>query len=117
MDIIPGLAKKYNVKLIDVAIQSDYHKRAEMPEDTYIEKSYCIGNEIILGVYSDPELRLVSFYHELGHALCEEGARNQYDKECRAWQHGFKLAKEDGIVFSAGTMNWCRQQLKACKDA
>jgi hypothetical protein len=115
MDIIVGLAKKYNVKVIDVSIQTDYYERVQMPEDTYIEKSYCNGNEIILGIYSSPEKCLAAFFHELGHMLCENGARNKYDEECRAWQHGFKLAKDENITFSEETIKWCRQQLSAYK--
>lgn len=115
MDLLIGYAKKYNVKLIDVAVQADYHERVEMPAETYIEKSYCTGNEIILGIYADPEIRLAAFFHALGESLSEVNARNKYDQECAAWQCGFRLAKENNIVFSEETIKWCRKQLSAYK--
>lgn len=112
MDLLVGYAKKYNVKLIDVAVTTDYHKTVNMPEETFIEHSCNIGDEIIIGLYNNPERRLVSFFHEVGHTLYEGDAKNKYDQECRAWQACFRLLKEEKIPVTEETTRWCREQLK-----
>lgn len=107
--LITKLALDRGVRLIDVRAEPDYHKRANMDPETFVNRSFCIGDEIVLGVYEDQELRLISFLHELGHIEAKAGGG--YENEQRAWECAFVLAEELGLRFSDKTLNWCQVQL------
>ena len=77
--MIQEIADKYGVKLYEVK-KGDKYCEAN-GEENYHNSSYCAGSiyckcgaggcdnnaEIWLGFYDDDELRLISFFHELGH--------------------------------------------------
>lgn len=107
--LITKLALDMGVRLIDVRAEPDYCERANMDPETFVDRSFCIGDEIILGVYEDQELRLVSFLHELGHIKAEVGGG--YENERRAWEWAGGFAEELGLRFSDKTLNWCQVQL------
>ena len=114
MNTYKRLAQKFNVKLIDVAADPDYIKRAGMDRDHYINASYIIGGEeVILGIYKDKELKLISFFHEIGHSRTNaQECTDLYEYEERCWKEGIKLARAEGIKFSEHALDWAKEQLK-----
>lgn len=89
-------------------------------EDSYTNCSSCAGSdEIFLGVYEDPELRMLSFFHELGHCVSAKlGQIPDYEdlpyyhySEALAWQVGLSLASTYNIEFSPKALTWAKEQL------
>jgi len=88
--------------------------------------SYCHGRlgrkpAIVLGRYSDPELLLISFFHEVGHMLIEreEGpalaklcSYPKWELERRAWLRGLWFAEQRGIHFGSQAISWAAIQLE-----
>jgi len=123
--MIKEIAKKYGVKLHEVE-PDDVHCQA-MDNDTYHNASYCAGSihskttdpEIWLGFYDDEEVRLVSFFHEMGHILDDTKWEEDllvYDFEKIAWKKGYDLAKECNVKFSRKTKGWATRQLNTYKN-
>jgi len=75
--------------------------------------------EIFLGQYEDQELRLISFFHELGHIVStDEGKVPKYEDlpyyhyaEAVAWKRGLELAVDEGVAFSGKALEWAKEQL------
>lgn len=120
IDLIGELCEKFNVELVDVAIQRDYPARCGMPTGDFVNRSFHIGGStIVLGIYDDPELRTASFFHELGHLYLDHKSmisHGLYDSvpyfhEVYAWKCGMEMAREMSIGFSNETMEWCKSQL------
>lgn len=79
-------------------------------QDSYENKSYLIGSdELYLGIYSDEQLMIASFFHELGHAVDSEN--NKINSELAAWIIGFRLAKNYGFEFNSSVYLWALEQL------
>ena len=128
--MIREIAKKYNVRLHEVT-QGDNHCEAN-GEESYHNASYCAGNihckcgvggydnnaEIWLGFYDDEELRLISFFHELGH-VTDNTLMNiesiKYDFEKIAWNNGYEIASDYGIKFTRKSKGWATKQLNSYK--
>ncbi len=105
------LERKYNVKIIQVVKGDEYW---EVNGGNYINRSYIIGREIILGIYTDREYKIASLFHEIGHTLVfSECARGQIAEETSAWLIGCKIAKKYGYAFSAKTYSWIREQINS----
>jgi len=112
--IIRKVSKNMNLKIID-CIKTCYWEKSGMEKEDYINKSYTCGNEIILGIYDDLELKLISFFHEVGHIasiLFNEEIENKYEQEKLAWDVGLQIAASYGVYFSEKTENWANQQLE-----
>ena len=73
-------------------------------------------------LYDDEDLKVASFFHELGHCLDQEPDPEfpdclpfalKSDRELRAWKVGFKIAEEQyGVRFSSATLGWCLDQVR-----
>jgi len=99
------VCRNFDIDLIDVAIDTDYLLNVNMPEGHFTNRSFCIGpNTVILGAYEDAELRLASFFHEVGHLMNKDGG------QLRAWGAGLDLAASLGVIFSKETLSWCWKQ-------
>jgi len=115
--MINKIAKKYNINLHKVKAGDKYCKANGI--DTYLNKSYSSGSknhnpEIWLGIYYDKELKLISFFHELGHILCKRKESDTiYQMEEKAWKKGIKIANKYEIFFSDETLKWSKNQLKS----
>ena len=112
------IAEHKGIKLIEVHPGDQLCKANG--EDAYIDHSYCAGKDYIeLGIYSDPEKRIVSFFHEMGHILTpkrvHKRCRTVYEVEEKAWKYGYKLAKFYGIEFNKDTKDWAKVQLESYK--
>ncbi len=86
--------------------------------DTYDNRSYCIGKDkIVVGIYEDDELFLVSFYHELAHCLFDYDRNTSiYAFEQAVWENTFKLLEEHDYKISDNTAVWCLEQLNSYKE-
>jgi len=78
------------------------------------------GMDIFLGDFDDPEIELIAFFHELGHALsnklvCKRGfTMCKLSGEGLAWELGLGIAFEYGYQwdYNSYPMQWARKQLK-----
>ncbi len=103
------------VKVIDCRI-NPYWERCGMPEEHFTNASFLLGgDEIVVGVYTKPELRLASFFHEVGHLLSRkhEGRANWLPSwwERDAWREGFAWAASLGVTFSPEVEAWAEAQV------
>jgi hypothetical protein len=72
---------------------------------------------IHLGIYDDPERRVLSFFRELARLLdvwaARQGRRaSTYQDELAAWKSGLTLAHAEGYRFSPATLAWADDQLR-----
>lgn len=120
INLIDGLCEKFDIELVDVAIQGDYPSQCGMPAENFVNRSFHIGDStIVLGIYGNPELRIASFFHELGHLCLDHKSmtlHRLYDcvlhfHEVYAWGCGMKIAREMSVGFSKETIEWCKSQL------
>ena len=129
--MIREIAEKYGVKLYEVE-QGDKFCEAN-GEESYHNASYCAGHiksncgasgcentaEIWLGFYDDEELKIISFFHELGHVTDDTNWGDKiplkYTSEKSAWDKGYEIAKEFGVKFSRKSKGWATRQLNSYK--
>lgn len=114
-ELIHCICKSHNISLIDIALDSSYVNRVNMPLETFYERSFNIYNQIILGIYVNKEMKMASFFHELGHILSNDNYENKYEQEKDAWNKGFELASQYNIKFSEEIMIWSHKQLETHK--
>ena len=83
----------------------------------YLENcSFIYGSdEIVLGLYDNPEWKLVSFFHEVGHIFVtrkymEDFHFDSEKIERQAWEIGYAIAASYGIFFSDETKAWAKEQ-------
>lgn len=83
------------------------------------------GKDIFLGEFDDADLELVSFFHELGHALLNDrvlmkrgSTMSTLSSEGTAWELGLGLAHENGYDwdYNSDTLIWARRQLRTYVD-
>jgi len=114
--MIDKIAADHSMILIRITSGDRYCKANG--EDNYINSSYIAGDEIYLGIYTDKELELISFFHEMGHHLDKidwsKGADKytKYKSEANAWKIGIAFAKEHGVTFSKSAIKWAQKQLE-----
>lgn len=79
-------------------------------------QSWCIGgDEILIGCYSDPEIMLISFFHELGHCnisndFIQKWKYNTLMIELECWNIGLELARMRDILFTDNVIKWGLEQ-------
>jgi len=108
---------------VDVVF-ADEHLIKLNGRDAYENASFSSGNvhtsdkrwppRIEIGIYADAELRLLSFFHELGH--CLDSTRpwhtSKLDQERAAWEIAYSLATSHGVESSAEARDWASAQLE-----
>lgn len=105
---INEIAKIHDLKLVKITKNNitKYSKLYDIPKLDLKENSYVIDSEvIILGIYKNPELRIASFFHELGHTLLTKQFAKLINhdmmlEEYQAWIDGLKIAKKYGYEFT-----------------
>lgn len=88
------LCRKYKIKLFDAATDVEQSKASYYQGHS----ASAGGDDIMVGIYSDPEVRYFSFLHELGHCLAVqrgEAAPTIIEREIKAWIDGMAFAKTD----------------------
>jgi hypothetical protein len=115
--MLKEIAENRGIQLIEVQLGDELCKANG--EDSYINHSYVCGNDRIeLGIYDDPEKRIISFFHEIGHTMVSDRSikRVKYDTykcERLAWKYGLRLAKFYGFKFNKETKKWAKEQLNS----
>lgn len=112
--LLTEIAKDYGIAIITSVQKGDEECEAN-GEDIYINQSYSCHGHIWIGIYEDPELELISFFHEIGH--CTQTNENikgltYYQIEEDAWKRGYEIAKKYKISFSPRARRWSKKQLK-----
>lgn len=82
--------------------------------ETYVGRSFSSEDTIWIGLYSDGERKLLSFFHELGHVLDGRTDRPRvsvYDNERVAWEVGRRVADRECVRFSEEAWRWAAEQL------
>ena len=80
----------------------------------------CAGRVIYLGRFDDPEIEIIAFFHELGHALSNElvckraQVMTTISGEGLAWELGLGIAFKHGYEwdYHSYVMVWAREQFK-----
>jgi len=111
------IAKVYGIKEL-IQVKSHDKLCQANGEDSYLNHSYLIGNyRIELGIYEDKELKIASFFHEIGHLhISGELINEPYEIEKRAWETGFEIAKINGYKFKPATHKWAKEQMLSYKS-
>lgn len=112
MKTISQIAREHNVKLVQITLGDQYCRASG--NEYYKNRSLIVSGDIpiiYLGIYTNEELKNVSFFHELGHVTKHPEGLLSTEEE--AWKQGFVLAKEYGYVFSESTYVWCFNQLSS----
>ena len=89
-------------------------------ENCLKNQAACAGRSIFLGVFSDPEIELVAFFHELGHVMANELVLKRgyvmctLSSEGSAWELGLGIAFMCGYKWDyySNEMEYDRNQLK-----
>ena len=112
------VAKNMKLKIIDCAITDYWKNGGTGHREDYVNKSYINGDEVILGIYDNPEFRLISFFHEVGHLASHKlmSGHNQYEDERLAWEVGFMIAASHGVFFSEEAEDFANKQLETYKN-
>lgn len=112
IDRLSAIAKSYGIELVKIHVGDKIY--SANPANWYLNRSFICGkNEILLGLYEDEELMVVSFFHELGHVV--DSKNGWYNSERQAWKIGIRLAKQQGFTFSDKTYKWVTEQLLTYK--
>lgn len=110
-ELIDRIATSYAVKV--------YHNH----RDSGVNRGGSAGRDIFLGSFDDADIKLVAFFHELGHSLSHTVAKQDtymstISTEGLAWELGFGLARDFGFRYSyySKEMTWAREQFKTYID-
>lgn len=110
-ELIDRIASSYAVKV--------YHDH----QDSGINRGGSAGRDIFLGIFDDADIKLVAFFHELGHSLSHTVTKqgtsmSTISAEGLAWELGFGLAKDFGFTYNyySKEMSWAREQFKTYID-
>ena len=115
--IIETVCRDHGLTLVDAAVEgvSVLAERYDISEDWLVDHSYLIGGtEVVLGVYSSPDVRLAAFFHEVGHHL--ETTRTPVTVEAAAWERAWALATKHGIGWSSEVTEYIAQCLRSYED-
>ena len=112
--VVEQIERDYGIKMIQV-VKDDKYCQANGLE-TYLNRSMVAGTEVYLGIFEDHELKILSFFHEIGHILDQteqNEAFTKYDYEKNAWDIGYQEAKRRyGVDFSDNAKKWASDQLE-----
>lgn len=111
---LESIARRFEINLVDMA-KDPGNTSPEDIEAFYINRSNAGCYEIILGIYQDPDLRLVSFFHELGHLIAPPLGPDPelYDREFQAWRVGLMFALVEGYRAPPAALEWADLQLES----
>ncbi len=122
MDSLMNLiCMKYKIKFFDV---SKLEPSKRLDHDYQRNCGWSSHREICLGEFDDPECRIISFFHELGHNRhyqlipVERNSKIKYFKgyghlgnEVFSWRYAIKFLKRMNIQLSKSAYNWATTQL------
>ena len=105
---IEKIATKYNVSVVFEDVNCRDNQAA------------CSGGIIYMGWFDDPDIELIAFFHEMGHAFTGQRFLNRKTTLCTisseglAWEIGLTIASEEGYdyPYNCKELKWARQQLE-----
>ncbi len=101
------------LKIIDLNCNPTYYKEVNMDKESFINRSYNIGDDtIVIGIYDNKEYKCASFFHELGHILTDVIIENKYYREIEAWRIGLNKAEKLKVKFSKDCYKWINAQIE-----
>lgn len=114
-ETLENISKTYRVTFNDTALMSE-QELSHCEPGYFSEYSCCTYDEIWLGIYKDPERRLLAFFHELGHCASKlpDYSAWPFDhyNEAMAWRVGIKISYDlNSTIFSEGAQSWARTEL------
>ena len=89
--------KKDILKIIDCAKVKNYHEKVGMDKNSFNERSYLMGNTLIIGIYKNKQRRELSYHHELGHFVMRKHYLEKVEQEVEAWKFSLKESKIKNI--------------------
>ena len=99
--IIQDVVNKLNIKLVDVTRDPVYIENSKFDREYYINQAFLVGDdEVVLGIFRSPDLRLIAFFHEIGHRilfkkktfLAKTMKQPEAFSEWEAWRQGILYA-------------------------
>lgn len=105
-DILFEISEKYNIKLYFAKLNTV----DENFNDIRPNNSYSVGNEIYIGQYTNLDLLIASFFHELGHCLSKIDYNEvslKFHYELNAWNIGLNLGIKYGYYIKPTTYKYC----------
>lgn len=106
-ELIDRIAASYAIKV--------YHDH----QDCGTNRGVSSGRDVYLGSFDDADIKLVAFFHELGHSLSHTVTKQDtfmsvVSSEGLAWELGFGIARDFGFkyTYSSKEMVWAREQFK-----
>ena len=113
------IAKHYGLKVTHINKNNVKRVTEKFDIDKSTIKNNCFifeNEHIIIGLYDDYELKMATFFHEIGHTLISENFEKlvNYDNlliEYEAWIKGLKEAKKHNIYFTGKTFKYILKSL------
>lgn len=114
VDSIHASVISKTIQILDIKIH-------QLDDELYKNKSFVSAKDIHIGVYDDPELRSIAFFHEVGHILSSEGFPYEvaYSKpicELHAWDLGLRWAYAHGVRYSGNALRYAFKELSSYSD-
>jgi Zn-dependent peptidase ImmA (M78 family) len=108
------IAKDYGLNVVHVNKNNigRVAEKYDIDKKNLKNNAYVIDNEdIILGIFDDKDLKIASFFHEIGHTLIKESFEKLVNEnnmliESQAWIEGLRIAKKYGVKFSDKMFNY-----------
>lgn len=110
--IITELCSNNNIKIIDLSKDDEYLKRINMSIDSFLNRSFSVRNEVVLGVYDNEELKLLSCLHEIMHIIKNYHSNDLFGIELSVWNSTFDELYKNNINISTEAEKWVLEQLK-----
>jgi len=115
------IARDYNLRVTHVTLKNIDRvvKKFDLDKDDLINNAFVISDEdIILGIYTEHELKEAAFFHEIGHTLISEQFEKMVHKdemliEFQAWIEGLKIARKYKQRFSDKTFQYILESLNS----
>ena len=108
------IAKDYGLNVVHVNKNNigRVAEKYDIDKKNLKNNAYVIDNEdIILGIFDDKDLKIASFFHEMGHTLIKESFEKLVNEnnmliESQALIEGLRIAKKYGVKFSDKMFNY-----------
>lgn len=106
---IKALAERHGVVITQLS--ADISKEMRM-----CNKMMCFDEVITMGTFTNPELRIAIFYHELAHIEMGMARACTYEEEREVWRTAFTNMRKFGFLPSYSVLKECIKQLYEYRD-
>lgn len=118
---IKKIAQDFDIKVVNITKNNieKYSKKYSIDKNDLKNNAYIIGDdEIILGIFQNPEIKTATFFHEIGHTLVTKHFARliNYDVmliEYQAWIEGLRVAKKYNYTFSNNVFKYILESLNS----